>query len=806
MTSISNLARLSAAFAVAIAAVAIPLPAQAATITVTTTADVVDPGDGLISLREAVDLANSTAGNDEIVLGTGTYTLTVGPVNDNLNASGDLDHTDIAGNLSIVGAGQGLTTINTTLNDRVLHVQQGSLRLTDLTISDGARATGAGVYVQRGGLDATNVTFDNNKTTGSRHGGGARIRGDVDLTNVLFTDNEARRGGAFFKNGGGTTTITESTFVANSARSDGGAIFGRSMTVTGSTFSANTAARHGGAISSLATNITNSTVDGNSANNRGGGIYIRSGNLTAQHSTITANSATAQGANVRAASFQATSNIVALGSGTNDCWVSATSTGGNFFGDASCGGGGTDLVDAGDPMLNALANNGGPTQTRLPSGTSSVIDFAPVTTTVDQRGIARPNGVSSDTGAVEARQPVATDDGSSTDEDTAVAIDVATNDTDPDGLLNPADVVATTSPGNGTTVDNGDGTITYTPDPNWNGTDSFDYSNGYSTATVTLTVDPVNDDPTPVDDVDTTPEDVATTTDVLGNDTDVDGDSLSVSGIVGPAANGSTVINADHSITYTPDPDWNGIDTYTYEVTDGNGGTATAAVMITVSSVNDAPRIKSGAVLEITVDEDDTITFDPEVWFEDPEGDIISATAVSEPSHGTAVLGSVIYTPDADYFGSDGFDVTITDSNGASIVAEVAVTVNPVDDPPVVADETFLVVSGETVSIDVLANDFDPEGDPLSLSLVTVSEGTASVIDGEIQFTSAADFEGTVTIVYGVTANGVTVNGTLTLNVQDGLPLTGLSLNQLAAIAAFMLSLGGFVVVASARHSALRGA
>ena len=186
--------------------------------------------------------------------------------------------------------------------------------------------------------------------------------------------------------------------------------------------------------------------------------------------------------------------------------------------------------------------------------------------------------------------PVAADDGATTDEDSTVTIDVLGNDTDVDG-----DTVTVTSASdgaNGSTTVNSDGTIAYVPDPDFNGTDSFTYTvddgnGGTDTASVTVTVDPVNDMPVAADDGATTDEDSTVTIDVLGNDTDVDGDTLSVTGV--NAGQGTATVNPDNTIRYTPDPDFNGTATLDYFIGDGNGGTDTASVTVTVNPVADDP-------------------------------------------------------------------------------------------------------------------------------------------------------------------------------------------------------------------------
>jgi hypothetical protein len=110
-----------------------------------------------------------------------------------------------------------------------------------------------------------------------------------------------------------------------------------------------------------------------------------------------------------------------------------------------------------------------------------------------------------------------------------VTTDVAANDTDVDGDLDPASVSITSAPLHGAATSNGDGTVTYTPDPDWNGSDAYlyeicDAALACDTAMVTVSVSPVDDAPVATNDNDTTSEDADVTTDVAANDSDVDGD------------------------------------------------------------------------------------------------------------------------------------------------------------------------------------------------------------------------------------------------------------------------------------------
>ncbi|HEY3176926.1 MAG TPA: Ig-like domain-containing protein [Candidatus Polarisedimenticolia bacterium] len=181
--------------------------------------------------------------------------------------------------------------------------------------------------------------------------------------------------------------------------------------------------------------------------------------------------------------------------------------------------------------------------------------------------------------------PVAVDDSGGTAEDQVATIDVITNDTDPDG--DPLTLSEATAGAHGTTRVNGDGTVSYLPAADYNGTDSFRYTvsdgrGGVASANVTVTVSPVNDAPMAVDDgvsgVRHDPIDIA----VLANDGDVDGDALTLVSVTRPNS-GTAKIRPDGTIRYRPRGGFSGTDSFTYTVTDGNGGISTATVTVTVT-------------------------------------------------------------------------------------------------------------------------------------------------------------------------------------------------------------------------------
>jgi VCBS repeat-containing protein len=199
--------------------------------------------------------------------------------------------------------------------------------------------------------------------------------------------------------------------------------------------------------------------------------------------------------------------------------------------------------------------------------------------------------------------PIAVDDVFTTDEDTVLTGNVLSNDTDAEGeSLSASELV---SPSNGSFSLTADGSFSYTPNPNFNGSDSFTYQisdtqGGLDQATVSLTVNPVNDAPTAVADSFNTQIDTPLTFNVLANDSDIDGDSLVFNSFT-TATNGSLVNQGNGNLTYTPNAGFTGVDNFSYTIGDGNGGTDSASVSV---SVNNLPqRISDQLEVLYTFDE-----------------------------------------------------------------------------------------------------------------------------------------------------------------------------------------------------------
>ncbi len=198
--------------------------------------------------------------------------------------------------------------------------------------------------------------------------------------------------------------------------------------------------------------------------------------------------------------------------------------------------------------------------------------------------------------------PVAVDDTVTVAEDSEASVAVLSNDSDADG--DTLTIESFTQGTHGSVVISGSNLV-YTPSANFNGSDSFTYTindgTGLTdTATVSVTVTAVNDNPVANDDSATTEEDVAVTINLVANDTDIDGDSLSIES-VGAASNGSVVNNGNGTVTYTPNAGFFGSDSFTYVVSDGSA-TDTATVSVTVTEVTISEQVigYSGTAIDVT--------------------------------------------------------------------------------------------------------------------------------------------------------------------------------------------------------------
>jgi VCBS repeat-containing protein len=357
---------------------------------------------------------------------------------------------------------------------------------------------------------------------------------------------------------------------------------------------------------------------------------------------------------------------------------------------------------------------------------------------------------------------------------TTAGTGVLANDTDADGDTLTASVVTGPTHASAFTL-NPNGSFSYTPTVGFHGSDSFTYQvsdglGGTSTATATIITDtnPVAN----ADSYRTTPGSTLTTTagtGVLANDTDADGDTLTASVVTGPTHASAFTLNTNGSFSYTPTVGFHGSDSFTYQVSDGLGGTSTAtATIITdtnpVANADSYTMVQGGTLTTTTLTgvlHNDT----------DADGDTLSASVLTGPAHASAFTlnpdGTFTYTPTAGFHGTDTFTYQANDGLGGTSTATATIKV---DAPPVANADNYVTGPGATLVVPaasgVISNDTDADGDPLTISNVTSpSHGALSMnADGSFSYTPTAGFHGTDSFTYTVT-DGFAQSNTATVNI-----------------------------------------
>lgn len=397
--------------------------------------------------------------------------------------------------------------------------------------------------------------------------------------------------------------------------------------------------------------------------------------------------------------------------------------------------------------------------------------------------------------------PLAVNDTFNVNEDATltvgVPISVLVNDTDPDGPF-PLTAVLESNPANGSLSSfNANGTFIYVPNANFNGVDSFTYrardGEGLLSqpATVTINVIGQPDAPVAVNDAYSTAEDtqlVIAAPGVLANDTDIDGPMPVAALLVSTTSNGVLSLNINGSFTYTPNANFTGMDTFTYRCRDATNlqSANVATVTITVTPVNDPPVASNDSY---STPEDTALTITaPGVLGNDTDIDgptPLTAVLVATTTNGSLTLnanGSFTYTPNANYTGPDSFTYRARDAaNAESGIATVSITVTPVNDPPVAANDAFSTNEDVPLTINapgVLGNDTDIDG-PTPLTAVIVSTTTNGSLtlnaNGSFTYTPNSNYNGPDSFTYrardgsGLDSNIATVS--LTVNPVNDAPV-----------------------------------
>lgn len=368
--------------------------------------------------------------------------------------------------------------------------------------------------------------------------------------------------------------------------------------------------------------------------------------------------------------------------------------------------------------------------------------------------------------------PVANNQSLSTTEDTATNLVLTASDTDGDPLTFSID----SGPAHGTLslLNTNTGAVTYTPATNYFGPDSFTFRVNDGTtssppATVNLIVTPLNDAPTAGSLTVTTSEDTSTNLTLIGSD--IEG-PVTFSILVGPTNGVISNFNPNTgTFTYTPNTNYFGPDFFTYLVNDGSL-TATGSVFITVTPVNDAPIVVNDAYsltknTALTVPLPGVLANDTDV-----ETNVLIALLVTGPTNGVLALstnGSFIYTPNSNYVGPDVFTYRASDGSATSSVATVTLTVLPGNSAPVANNDSYTAIEDTVLTIPasgVLANDTDPDGNPLTAVLVTgPAHGTLTLNpNGSFTYTPATNYFGPDSFTYRAN-DGTTNSGLATVNL-----------------------------------------
>jgi len=333
------------------------------------------------------------------------------------------------------------------------------------------------------------------------------------------------------------------------------------------------------------------------------------------------------------------------------------------------------------------------------------------------------------------------------------------------------------------TVDYGDGTgfqtLALNPDKSFNLSHVY-IAQGYYTLTVTISdgmlsdsasalvqVLNINTAPVANSDIYSTDEDTnlqIAAAGVLANDTDIDGDPLTANLVTGPI-HGSLTLNADGSFSYTPNANYNGSDSFTYDVSDGQGGMATGTVNITINPINDAPLFSNPASnpYAISMNEDTMLNFT--AMASDIDGDTPVFSMLAAATHGISTIdsitGVVSYMPVANYNGLDAFTLQTTDGNSGSDTVVVNVIVNPTNDQPVISmiGATPVTLEAGGVYTDAGASAADIEDGDISASIVVNNAVNTSVV-------------GSYSVSFDVADSGglAAMQVTRTVNVVDTTP------------------------------------
>ena len=346
-----------------------------------------------------------------------------------------------------------------------------------------------------------------------------------------------------------------------------------------------------------------------------------------------------------------------------------------------------------------------------------------------------------------------------------MTINLSASDIDGDSLTYLVD-----GPANGVLGDVSGNQVTYTPNSNYTGVDSFTFKTNdgaadSNVATVTVTISEVNDPPVLGSIGDKTVDELTLLT-FTATATDPDS-SLSYSLTNAPV--GAAIDETSGVFTFTPTED-QGPGNYPLTVTVSDGNSADSEeITITVNEVNTDPAAKAQSVL---TDEDTDLIITLAADDPDIPANILTYSIVDDPLHGTVSLAGdeATYTPESNYNGADSFTFKVNDGMVDSAPATISITVDPVNDDPIAINDTASVNEDAVLTItksSLISNDQDIDGDALTLiSASNPINGTVSIETDEVVFTPTANYFGSASFDYTISDGSLTDTATVSITVD----------------------------------------
>ena len=317
-----------------------------------------------------------------------------------------------------------------------------------------------------------------------------------------------------------------------------------------------------------------------------------------------------------------------------------------------------------------------------------------------------------------------------------------------------------------------DGTLaTYIPNKDYVGADSFTYSASDASetsniATVNITVTDVGDAPllTAIDDR-SMDEDASPITIEL-TASDIDGDDLTFEATSSDETK-AIVSVVGTTLTVAALPNMSGEVTVSVTANDGIFRSSPEIFTVTINPLNDTPVATAD---NVSVDEDGAVTIDVLANDSDEEGTTLSITNLTTPVNGSVdiVTGKVVYTPNENFNGVDSFTYTPNDGEVDGLPVTVNVIVSAINDAPVAVENKITTDKFTAITMDVLANDRDIDGDTLTISSVTIpNSGTATIVDNKILYTPSGDFNGMVNLSYVVSDGSLTSTAGVIIDIAN---------------------------------------